>query len=309
LSLDGPEHTRHRAAFAAAFRPAITRTKMQRRVQAIAGRLVNMMVDGGPVDLRSGLAAPLAAETVIEVLGLVETTPADVLGWYTSIVAEVSAVTIDPDSRADDSLMDGVRASVVRSVAAADSSLAMIREDADLTDAEFASNVAIVLFGALETSEAMITNLLWWVIGDAELQRHLRATPGRRGRAVDESLRLEPGAALVDRFAVATTEIAGVEVEAGDPVTVSLTAANRDPRFHEEPDRFSLDREDEPPHLTFATGPHVCIGAPLARMEARAALDAVLRAPSGPTAADAGFDPPTGLVFRKPARLVVNWSA
>jgi cytochrome P450 len=308
LSLDGADHTRHRSAFGAAFRPALTRERMTEKVSAIATRLVASMVDAGPLDLRTALAAPLAAESAIHVLGLAETTPADVLGWYTSIVAEVSAVTVNPDRTADDSLMDGVRASVARSVAVAGAPLALIREDADLTDAEFASNVAIVLFGALETSEAMITNLLWWVIGDSELLGHLRATPERRGRAVDESLRLEPGAALVDRFAVASTEIAGVAVDAGDPVTVSLTAANRDPCAYRDPDRFSLGRDGEPPHLAFATGPHVCLGANLARMEARAALDAVCGGIESIPGAD-GFDAPTGLVFRKPARLMVEFRA
>ncbi len=129
------------------------------------------------------------------------------------------------------------------------------RHHAGLADAEFASNVAVVMFGALETSEAMIANLLWHVLGDAEVEQQLRATPDLRDRAIEESLRLEPGAAVVDRYAVRSTEVAGIEIGSRDPVTVSLAAANRDPAAHLEPNRFSLDRGAEPSHLAFAPGP------------------------------------------------------
>ena len=309
LSLDGADHARHRAAFASAFRPALTRAQMSERVPEIAVGLVTSMVGIGPVDLRTALAAPLAARSAIAVLGLVDTTPAEVLEWYAAIVAEVTALGSDPGAPVDTSLMVGIREAVRRTVSVAGSPLAGIRDGADLTDHEFTANVAVVLFGALETSEAMITNLMWWVLGDSDLGDRLRASPGLRDRAVDESLRLEPGAAIVDRFSVGPTEIGGVEIAAGDKVTVSLSAANRDPAAYRDPDRFSLDRDDEPPHLAFATGPHVCIGAHLARMEARAALDAVLDRPVATRVAESGFDPPTGLVFRKPARLVVELRA
>jgi cytochrome P450 len=307
LSSDGAEHTRHRAAFGPAFRPALTRERMAGRVVEIANRLVATMLDVGPIDLRASLAGPLAAEAAIAVLGLVDTDPADVLGWYGAIVAEVSALTIDLDAVADDSLMDGVRAAVKRTVAASETPLANIRDGTDLTEAEFASNVAIVMFGALETSEAMISNLMRYVVGDRDLAARLRAMPPIRDRAVDESLRLEPGAAVVDRYAVGATELADVEIAAGDPLMVSLTAVNRDPLAHRDPDRFRLDRDGEPPQLAFATGPHVCLGAHLARMEARAALDAVLESRAELIPASDGFEPPTGLVFRKPVRLMVEF--
>jgi cytochrome P450 len=307
LSLDGAEHDRHRSAFSATFRPAVTRERMGQRVDEIATRLVGEAVRSGTGDVRRSVAAPLAAQVIIEVLGLVDTTVEEVTDWYGAIVTEVSALTRDPARVADPTLMEGLRAAIAASVVDQSSVLGECRHQAGLTDAEFASNVAVVMFGALETSEAMIANLLWHVLGDAEVEQQLRATPDLRDRAIEESLRLEPGAAVVDRYAVRSTEVAGIEIGRRDPVTVSLAAANRDPAAHLEPNRFSLDRGAEPSHLAFATGPHACLGAYLARMEARAALDAVFASTARPTLDPRASEPPSGLVFRKPEKVVVEW--
>jgi cytochrome P450 len=306
LSTDGPMHARHRDAFAAAFRPALTRQRLGGVVTAIADRRVADVRSAATVDLRAVVAGPVAAEVAIDALGLIDTAPADVLRWYAEIASAVSALSIDLDAAADDSLMDGVRRAVERTVAVDETALAETRAAADLTDAEFASNVAIVLFGALETSEAMIANLLRDIVVDPDLHARLAADPATRDRAIDESLRLEPGASYLDRYVVETTERFGVSFAVGDHVIVSLAGANRDPTTHRRPHEFLLERDGEPPHLTFATGPHVCLGAHLARMEARAVLDAWFASKIRAVRAASGFDAPTGLVFRKPDRLRVE---
>jgi len=306
LSTDGPTHARHRDAFAAAFRPALTRQRLGDVVAAIADRRVGDVGSAATVDLRRVVAQPVAAEVAVEALGLVDTAPGDVLRWYADIVAAVAALTVDLDAIADDSLMDGVRWAVERTVAVADTALAEARVAADLTDAEFASNVAIVLFGALETSESMLANLMRDLTVDPSLHARLEADPAMRDRAIDESLRLEPGASFLDRYVVEDSERFGVPFAAGDHVIVSLAGANRDPAAHRRPDEFLLERDGEPPHLTFATGPHVCLGAHLARMEARAVLDAWLASDIRVVPAAHGFDGPTGFVFRKPDRLRVE---
>jgi cytochrome P450 len=307
LSTDGADHARHRAAFAEAFRPAATRERLEDVVINIARRRVADAASQKTVDLRTAIAGPVAAEVAIEALGLVETSPAEVLEWYIDIVEAVSAMSVDLRAVADSSLMRGVRTAVARTVATPNTALAATRESAaKLTDAEFASNVAIVMFGALETSESMITNLLRFVIADPRLQARLRADPAMRDRAIEESLRLEPGASIVDRYAVGDCELAGQALGDGDHVTVSLSGANRDPAFYAAPDSFSLDRTGEPAQLAFATGPHVCLGAHLARMETRAVLDAWFSSGIEATPALVGFDAPAGLVFRKPERLVVE---
>ena len=89
--------------------------------------------------------------------------------------------------------------------------------------------------------------------------------------AVEESLRLEPAAARVDRYATADVDLEGASIRERDLVIVSLAAANRDPLHFPDPDRFDVHRPNSRSHVTFAQGPHVCIGAQLARLETRAA--------------------------------------
>ena len=117
---------------------------------------------------------------------------------------------------------------------------------------------------------------------------------------------MEPAAAVVDRYATRDVEVSGTEITAGSHVTVSLAGANRDPSEFPDPDRFDLHRPRRRRHLAFAAGPHVCIGMDLARLEVIGALTALVeRFPRLRLADDAPS--PTGLVFRKPARLPVMW--
>ena len=102
--------------------------------------------------------------------------------------------------------------------------------------------------------------------------------------------------------------LGGVRIRAGDQVTVSLAAANRDPAIFAEPDRFDVRRPNAGRHLAFAHGPHFCLGAHLARLETRIAVETLLdrlpRLRLDPRYSSA----PRGLVFRKPPELRVRWS-
>jgi hypothetical protein len=133
------------------------------------------------------------------------------------------------------------------------------------------------------------------------------ADPRLAANAVEESLRLEPAAAVVDRYATADVSLAGAAIRRGDLVTVSLAGAGRDPAFFPDPDRFDVHRDNARQSLAFAHGPHFCLGAHLARLEARAALLTLLR-----LLPDLRLDParrqaPRGVVFRKPPELHVLW--
>jgi cytochrome P450 len=168
----------------------------------------------------------------------------------------------------------------------------------------------VLLFGGIETTEGMIASAVAHLLADpAELAR-VRADPGRLPAVVEESLRLEPAAAVVDRYATADAELGGARIAAGDLVRVSLTAANRDPSTFPDPDRFDPGRPNARRHLAFAGGPHVCIGMHLARLEAHTALEVLLERLPGLRLAEPGAPPPArGLVFRKPAEVRVCWDA
>jgi len=313
LSLDGAEHARHRDPFARPFRLDAVRARFEGFVGAEVDRLLAAIEPRGQAELRRSLAGPLSVAAMVQALGLDEDDSAEVLRWYDSIVAGVTSITAgQPAEPAAAEAFERLRVSVERAFGRdPDSSLvAAAAADGDgLSGGEVVSNAAVLLFGGIETTEGMIANAILHVLESREQRDLLERDPALVGAAVEESLRLEPAAAVVDRYATRSVELAGARVEERELVTVSLAGANRDPAVFEEPDRFDVLRENARLHVTFAQGPHVCIGMHLARLEAQVALGRLLARlpgvrldPERPSAA-------RGLVFRKPPTLWARWDA
>jgi cytochrome P450 len=177
-----------------------------------------------------------------------------------------------------------------------------------LTTAEVISNAAVIMFGGIETTEGMISNVILHLLQHPGQLALVREDLGLVPSAVEESLRLEPAAAVVDRYATRDVTLGGARIHAGDLVTVSLAGAGRDPAVFPDPDTFDVRRPNARLNLAFAHGPHFCLGAHLARLEAQAVVRAVLTLP------ELRLDPahpasPRGLVFRKPPSLRVRWAA
>jgi cytochrome P450 len=305
LSLDGPEHRRHRDPFAEALRLPRVRDRFDAVVRADARRLVDELAAAGEAEIRRDLAGPLAVQVMVRVLELLDTTPDALLGWYAEIVAAVDRLSAGGEiGDAAPRAVAALRERVDATVRGGHGVLAEAR--ATLSGDEVASNAAVMLFGGIETSEGMTTSLLWHVLSDPVALAAIREDAALVANAVEESLRLEPAAGRVDRFAAADVELDGARIRRGDLVIVSLTAANRDLATYPDPDRFDPTRADARTHLTFAQGPHACVGLHLARLEAAAALEAVLGGWPGVRPAD-GATPPTGVVFRKPRQVPVVW--
>jgi cytochrome P450 len=217
----------------------------------------------------------------------------------------------DPDSVAAFAALAGMLRAVIDGATAEQSSvLATAAAGGGLSPEEIISDAAVVMFGGIDTTDGMIANAVLHLLAEpGELDR-VRSDPALLPAVVEESLRLEPAAAIVDRYATADIEIGGAKVQAGDRVTVSLSGANRDPAVFADPDRFVAGRPEAGRHLAFAHGPHFCIGAPPARAETLAALRALLPLPGlrlDPAAAAGQALAPRGLVFRKPPVLPVRW--
>ena len=311
LSLDGAEHRSHRDPFARPFRLDAVTTRFAEIVEREVDRLIALIELDGSADLRAGLAGPLSVEVMVQALGLEETDPVEALAWYSAIVAEVTAITAGAAS--DGSGKDAfarLRASVepaldrdpARSLVAAAAS-----EAGGLSREQVASNAAVLLFGGIETTEAMIANAFLHLLANDTERALVQADSKLLAGAVEESLRLEPAAAVIDRYATRDMELAGVPIRQGDLVTLSLAGANRDPGVFADPDRFDVRRDNVNLQVGFAHGPHVCLGMHLARLETRVALGRALERlphlrldPERPSAA-------RGLVFRKPPSLWVLW--
>jgi cytochrome P450 len=323
LSLDGGPHRRHRDPFSAAFRGAAARDRLESLATQTAYSLVNELKsagqsrDGGAAELRRGLAGPLAVAVVTGLLGLPGTDPAEVLTWYDAIVTAVTALSADgPGSaggaaeagRAAFSALSGRVTAAVRAPGGG-SLLSAASQEGGLTPDEVASDAAVLMFGGIETTEGMISNAVLHLLGDPAWLAAVRADRSLLPAAVAESLRLEPAAAVVDRYAAAEVELGGARVRRGDLVRVSIAGANRDPAVFDRPDEFDPSRGGAQHNLGFARGPHFCPGAQLASAETSAAAGALLDLLPG-----LRLDPdrpaaPRGLVFRKPPELHVRWDA
>ena len=319
LSLDGTEHGRHRAPFTRGFSRGEIYARLAAFVTAEADRLVAAMRPAGAADARRSLAGPLAVTVVAEALGLGDTDPATVLDWYAAIVGSVSDLTAGQGEvgAAGTAAFRMLSERLHAVISATDGPPSLLADAAGarggtagtgLSAREAISNAAVIMFGGIETTEGMIGNAILHLLSNPDQFALVRADEGLVPGAVEESLRLEPAAAVVDRYATRDIRLGGAAIRRGDLVTVSLAGAGRDPAVFPDPNVFDVRRPSARANLAFAHGPHFCVGAHLARLEAQAAVYAVLRLPG------LRLDPerpaaPRGLVFRKPPSLHLLWDS
>ena len=307
LSLDGPEHARHREPFADAFRMAEVRVAFTGAVAELAHEIVAGLRPRRRAELRRELAAPLAARVMALALDLVDVDAPTLLAWYAEIVGAVNAISAgDDDIAAAHAAVAALAARVGLTVDAGQGVLAGAK--GVLGDDEIVANTGVLLFGGIETTEGMTANLFTHLLSHPAHWRTVADDRSLIANAVDESLRLEPAVVRVDRYATRDTTLNGAHIARGEFVIVMIAGANRDPAVFPDPDRFDIRRANAKQHLTFAHGPHVCLGLHLARLEAHAAVTAALdRLPGLRLDPDAPSPVPTGTVFRKPDRVDVVW--
>ncbi len=312
LSLDGAEHARHREPFAHPFRRARVRDRFRGFVEAEVDRLISAIRPAGGADLRREFAGPLAVAVVTEALGLRDVNADTVLSWYAAIVVAVSEVTAgQPVTAAGADAFSRLREGVIRSIRRTEEPSLLAeagRAPGRLREEEVVSNAAVLMFGGIDTTEGMILNAVRHLLVDSEAVALVRADADLLPGAIEESIRLEPTAAVVDRYATSDVELGGALIRRGDLVTVSIAGANRDPAVFRNPDRFDIRRANAGLNLAFAQGPHFCLGAYLARTETTVAVSRLLDRLPGLRLDPERPNTPRGLVFRKPPTLFVRWN-
>jgi cytochrome P450 len=276
---------------------------VRERFEGFIAERAHALIDGfaawRAAELRREFAGPLAASVMAHALGLGQNEVPEMLSWYDRIVAAVTEITAGgrvPD--AGRAAFESLRGRLLTAPPIAVS---------DLAAEQIVSNAAVLLFGGIETTEGMIANAALGLLTHPPALEGVRADPAALHGAIEESARLEPAAAVVDRYATAATTLGGATIEAGDLVRVSIAGANRDPAVFIEPDEFVVGRSGLRAHLAFAHGPHVCLGIHLARLEAQLGLGTLLRRLPDLRLDSAHPSAVRGLVFRKPPALHVLW--
>ena len=339
LTTDGEAQIRYKRRFIGPFR----RGKLERNLLGTVGSVLDeVMRDlnrhtrdpevSRSADLRARVARPLSWRSICRVLGLPEEDGVRLVGWYDRFAAALENFAGDPDVRAEgkeaarefgDYVSPFLRG---EEAVPAGSMIAVLREGADpgrsggrqaatpsapevdpLSEAEIIANLLIVLFGGIETTESMIGNALWAVLSHPAIARMVVADPAKIEAVIEESMRWDPAVQSCTRFTTEPVEIRGVHIPANKTVQCMLGAANRDPAHFPDPDRFDPGRANAGDHLAFGAGRHFCLGASLARIEAKQALVRVLGGlpglrldPSRPTR-------PHGHEFRTLPAIWVLW--
>jgi cytochrome P450 len=310
LSRDGAEHGRHRNPFARPFRLDAVRERFTTLVETETDRLIDALEPSRHGELRRSLAGPLAATVVAEALGLENTDTDRILAWYDSIVDAVTGVAagkpVTPAGREAFAMLGAG----VEPTLAGDSQSSLVAaagQAGDLRAEEVVSNVAVLMFGGIETTEGMIANAVFHLLSHPDQRAVVEHDPSLLANAVEESLRFEPAAAVIDRYAKRDVSLGQASISRGELVTISIAGANRDPEVFPDPDRFDVTRDNARLQIAFAHGPHVCIGMHLARLEAHTAVGRLFERLPGLRLDPARPAAPRGLVFRKPPTLRVIW--
>lgn len=310
LGTDPPEHTRLRGLVSRAF----TMRRVERlrpRVQEITDGLLDAMLPLGRADLVESLAYPLPITVICELLGVPEMDRAEFRKQSTEVVAPTS-----PENSYDAVLRLGEYLTELiedkRCSGPGDDLLGdLIRttaEDGDrLSPEELRGMAFLLLIAGHETTVNLITNAVHALLTHPDQLAALRADMSLVDSAVEETLRYEgPVENATFRYAAEPLEIAGTPIAQGDPVMIGLSAADRDEARYPGPHRFDIHR-DTRGHVAFGHGIHFCVGAPLARLEARTVLRSLLeRAPALTLDGPPGEWLP-GMLIRGLRSLPVRW--
>lgn len=285
LNTDPPDHTRLRGTVARAFTPRSVRS-LEGHMEDVARDLVAPLADGAPFDVVTGLGERLPVLIIAEMLGVGTTDLQDFVEWSHGLMG-ILDIFAPPDKleharSCSKQLHDYFAESVRRHRAEPTEDdlvgrLVAANADGRLSEAEMLAACVLLLLGGNETTTKLVTNAALALARHPDQRARVVADAGLLSTAVEEVLRYDTPVQGNARIAARSVEFAGVEIPEGSLVIGMLAAANRDPAHFENPDRFDVGR-DPNPHLAFGRGTHHCLGANLARLEARAALAALLAA-------------------------------
>jgi cytochrome P450 len=286
LFLDPPDHTRLRKLVSKAFSPKVVRA-LESDITGLVDGLLDKVAAAGRMEVIADLAYPLPVAVICRLLGVPIEDEAQ-FSWASALLAQgldpFIAFTGQPqgfEERMKAGLwLRGYLRDLLRQRRADPgedlmSGLIAVEEAGDqLTEEEIVATCNLLLIAGHETTVNLIANGVLAMLRHPEHWSALSQDADRASAIVEETLRWDPPVQLVGRIAGEDMSISEVRIPKGDSMMLLLAAAHRDPAVTERPDEFDPTR-DSIRHLAFGLGPHFCLGAPLARLEAAVALSAV----------------------------------
>jgi cytochrome P450 len=276
IGLDPPEHGRHRAIVNRGFTPRRI-ARLEPSIRKIADELLSAFEARGRCDLVSEFANPLPVAVIAELLGLDPARRDDFKRWSTALIIGSTQGGGPPRAQLFREFR-GYMSEVVeqRRREPGDDLISLLvhaeEEDGVLDTGQVVGFASLLLAAGSETTTNLIGNALLALHEYPEQAEALRADPGLIPQLLEETLRFDPPVQLLMRLATRETRIADTPIPEGSVVVTLLGAANRDPARFERPERFDVQRSTQG-HLAFGLGNHFCLGASLARLEARIALE------------------------------------
>ena len=311
LELDGAEHRASRALVSPSFRTALLERWRSELVEVVVHELIDRFAPRGRAELAREFTFAFPVQVIARIMGL----PREDYLRFQRLSIELLNVVYDWDRGTAASA--SLKAYLTEILAdrrrnPQDDLISTLAESeidgARLTDDEIFAFLLLILPAGVETTYRASGNLLVALLTEPPLLDALRADRDLLRGAFEEALRWEPPITTVVRRAVRDCELGGVAIPAGTNVSVSVSAANRDPTRYPDPDRFDPTRRNIA-HLTFGGGPHLCLGMHLARMEGTVAIDALLdRLPDLRLDPSAPAPNVVGVAFRSPASLPVEFT-
>lgn len=296
----GAVHARLRRLLMSAFTGRAVQ-QLQPRIESLVDECLREPLRRGRLEVIAELAYPLPATVICELLGMPAEDRDRNRQWAAAVSATVDPTCSDAQIAAAESAMaewdDYVR-QLIRSRRARpqtgliDALLAAEVDGERLSEDEIAATITLLFLAGHETTTGLIGNGLYALLCHPQQLSRLRESPALMDNAIEEMLRYDSPVQFAARVAIDDAILGGVSIPAGVPVNLVLGAANRDPRRHPHPDAFDVSR-DQPRPLSFGAGAHFCLGAALARLEARVALQKLL-------AASAVLRPPPEMPVHRP---------
>ena len=274
---DPPEHTRLRNVVSKAFTPRSI-AELEPRIREITVRLLDETAMDEPFDIIERLAIPLPITVIAEMLGIDPADRADFKRWSNAIIGTVPMHQMKLRDEFGDyfgRVLDERRAHPRDDLI---TRLVTIDDGDALTTDELLSFVMLLLVAGNETTTNLIALSTLYLSRNPDQRDALAADTRAIPNAIEEILRFDGPVHMVPpRIVQRPVTLGGVDLPAGSWVMAILAAANRDPLRFDDPDTFDITRPDASGHVAFGAGIHFCLGAPLARLEGRIALEELLR--------------------------------